>query len=85
LNAAGFFSDGPQQNLARLIHFGTLATLMPTLQQQIADKFLAALAKDNDFDAAKIESLRRLLSDAKKPKPDDFVAIFSVPAGEGVA
>ena len=58
---------------------------MPTLQQQIADKFLAALAKDKDFDAAKIESLRRLFAEGKKTKAEDLVAIFSVPAGEGVA
>jgi hypothetical protein len=58
---------------------------MPTLQQQIADKILAALAKDKDFDAAKIESLRRLFAEGKKTKAEDLVAIFSVPAGEGVA
>jgi hypothetical protein len=58
---------------------------MTTLQQQIADKFLAALAKDKDFDATKIESLRTLLTDGKKLKADDFVAIFSLPTGEGVA
>lgn len=58
---------------------------MPTLQQQIADKFLAALAKDKDFDAAKIELLRRLFAEGKKTKAEDLVAIFSVPAGEGVA
>jgi hypothetical protein len=58
---------------------------MPTLQQQIAEKFLAALTKDKNFDAAKIESLRWLLVDGKKPKAEDLVAIFSVPAGEDIA
>jgi hypothetical protein len=53
---------------------------MTTLQQQIAEKFLAALAKDENFDAAKVEALRRLLAEGKKPKADDFVEIFSVPA-----
>jgi hypothetical protein len=58
---------------------------MTTLQQQIADKFLAALAKDKNFDAPKLEALRRLLGDSKKPKADDLVRIFSTPAGDEVA
>lgn len=58
---------------------------MTTLQQQIAEKFLAALAKDENFDAAKVEALRRLLAEGKKPKADDFVEIFSTPAEDDVA
>jgi hypothetical protein len=58
---------------------------MPTLQEQIASKFLAELSKDKDFDAAKLQSLRGLLAEGKKPKADELVAIFSVPAGEDVA
>jgi HEPN domain-containing protein len=58
---------------------------MTTLQQQIAEKFLAAIAKDKNFDAPKVEALRRLLGEAKKPKADDFVGIFSTPAGDDVA
>lgn len=58
---------------------------MTTLQQQIAEKFLAALAKDKNFDAAKLEALRRLLGESKKLKADDFVGIFSTPAGDEVA
>ena len=54
---------------------------MATLQQKIAEKFLAKLAKSKDVDAAKIVELRALLADNKKPKADDFVRIFSLPAG----
>jgi hypothetical protein len=54
---------------------------MATLQQKIADKFLAKLADSKDVDAAKIDQLRTLLADGKKPKAEDFVRIFSLPAG----
>jgi hypothetical protein len=58
---------------------------MPTLQQQIAEKFLAKLALSSAIDADKIEQLRSLLADSKKPKADDFVRIFSQPAGGDLA
>ena len=54
---------------------------MATLQQKIAEKFFAKLAKSKDVDAAKIAELRTLLAESKKPKADDFVRIFSLPAG----
>ncbi|MDA1314103.1 MAG: hypothetical protein O2968_12255 [Acidobacteria bacterium] len=54
---------------------------MPTLQQQIAEQFLAQLAESKDIDAEKIEQLRALLASNKKPKADDFVKIFSQPVG----
>lgn len=54
---------------------------MPTLQRKIAEKFLAKLANSKDVDAAKIDQLRLLIADAKKPKVEDFVRIFSLPAG----
>jgi hypothetical protein len=54
---------------------------MATLQQTIAEKFLAKLAKSKDVDTAKIEELRLLLAHGKKPKVDDFVRIFLLPAG----
>lgn len=53
---------------------------MPTLQEQIAEKFLAKLA-ELKIDAEKIDQLRTLLANSKKPKADDFVKIFSLPAG----
>jgi hypothetical protein len=52
---------------------------MTTLQQQIAEKFLPALAKDQNFDAAKVEALRRLLAEGKKPKTDDLVEVLPTP------
>ena len=54
---------------------------MATLQQQIAEKFLGKLAESKDVDGEKIDQLRTLLANGKKPKADDFVKIFSLPAG----
>jgi hypothetical protein len=57
---------------------------MGTLQQQVASKFLAKLAESQQVDAGKIQQLRKLLTDSKKPKADDFVKIFTLPAGEDI-
>jgi hypothetical protein len=57
---------------------------MATLQQQIAEKFLAKLAESKDVDAGKIEQLKKLLADPKKSKADDFAKLFSAPAGGDV-
>lgn len=57
---------------------------MATLQQKIAEKFLAKVAGCKDVDPAKVEELRILLADGKKPKADDFMRIFSLPAGADV-
>jgi hypothetical protein len=54
---------------------------MPTLQKLISDTFLSELEKDQDFDAEKIAQLKKLLRSDKKAKGDDFVKIFSQPAG----
>jgi hypothetical protein len=54
---------------------------MATLQRQIAEKFLAKLMESGDVDADKIEQLRSLLADSKRLKADEFVNIFSRPAG----
>jgi hypothetical protein len=54
---------------------------MATLQQQIAQRFLAKLAESKAVDAEKIDEIRKLLSKSKKPKPDDFVKIFTLSAG----
>ncbi len=54
---------------------------MATLQQKISEKFLDKLVQSKDVDAAKIEQLRILLAEHKKPKVDDLVRIFSLPAG----
>ena len=52
---------------------------MATLQQQIADKFLAKLAECKEVSAEKIAKLRTALSVTKKAKADDFVKIFTEP------
>ena len=57
---------------------------MATLQQQIAEKFLAKLAESTQLDADKIAQLKALLADTKKLKADEFVKIFSLPAGGDV-
>jgi hypothetical protein len=57
---------------------------MSTLQQQIAVKFLEKIAKSTQVDATKVEQLRTLLATNKKPKADDFVKVFSFPAGGDV-
>jgi hypothetical protein len=54
---------------------------MSTLPKQIAEKFLAKLEESKSLDAEKIGQLRALLSGDKKLKSDDFVKIFSAPAG----
>lgn len=54
---------------------------MGTLHQQIAVKFLAKLAESKQVDDFKIQQLGKLLTEGKRPKADDFVKIFSLPAG----
>lgn len=54
---------------------------MATLQQKIADNFLAKLTESKDVDAESIDQLRNLLAESKKLKADDLVKIFSLPAG----
>ncbi len=54
---------------------------MPTLQQQISEKFLAKLSKSPNVDMEKIEQLRALLAGGKKIKAEDLVRVFSLPAG----
>lgn len=55
--------------------------IMSTLQQRIASKFLQKLAESKQVDARKIQRLRKLLTASKRPKADDFVKVFSLPAG----
>jgi hypothetical protein len=55
-----------------------------TLQQTIAEKFLAKLAEGEDVDAEKIAELQKLLASGKRPKADEFVKIFTAPAGGDV-
>ena len=57
---------------------------MATLQQQIAQTFLAKLLETKAFDANRIEELRLLLGGTKKIKADDLVKVFTQPAGGDV-
>jgi hypothetical protein len=50
---------------------------MATLQQTIAEKFLANLASSDAVNARQIEQLRELICDGKKLKADDIVKIFT--------
>jgi hypothetical protein len=54
---------------------------MATLQQQIAEAFLAKLSESKAIDTEKINQLRSLLTNSKKPKADDFVKIFTLFVG----
>jgi hypothetical protein len=55
---------------------------MSTLHQTIAEKFLTKLAESKSFDKEKVDQLRKVLSaEDKKVKSEDFVNIFSAPAG----
>lgn len=54
---------------------------MGTLQQKIAETFLAKLADSKEIDVDKLTQIRVLLAAEKKPKVDDFVKVFSLPAG----
>jgi hypothetical protein len=54
---------------------------MATIQQQIAEKFLTKIADAKSVDAEKIEQLRTLLANNKRPKADEFIRIFSQPIG----
>jgi hypothetical protein len=55
---------------------------MPTLQQTIAEKFLAALAEKQVLEPAGIDALRDLLKAEKKIKADDFVKVFTGDNGD---
>ena len=54
---------------------------MATLQQQIAEKFLATLAESKEVGPEKVVQLRDLLGAGKKLKVDDLVKVFTLPAG----
>ncbi len=54
---------------------------MATLQQQIAEEFLAKIEASKEFDSDKVAQLKVLLAQGKKAKPEDFVKVFSLPVG----
>jgi hypothetical protein len=54
---------------------------MSTIYHQIAEAFIARLREVQSVDADKVEQLRVLLGSREKIKSDEFVKIFSTPAG----
>ncbi len=54
---------------------------MATLEEKIAERFLAKLTESGEVEIGMIEQLRNLLADSGKLKADDFVKVFSQPAG----
>lgn len=54
---------------------------MPTLQQQVAEKFFTKLAEAGTLEPERIEQFRGLLASSKKVKAEDLVKLFSSPAG----
>jgi hypothetical protein len=54
---------------------------MSTLQQSIAEKFLAKLAQSKDLHSETIDQLRVLMASGKKPKADEIVKVFQHPGG----
>jgi hypothetical protein len=57
---------------------------MATLQQQIAQTFLARLLETEALDANRTEELRLLLGGTKRIKVDELVKVFTQPAGGDV-
>jgi hypothetical protein len=57
---------------------------MRTLQEKIASKFLSTLREGKALDDGKLDQLEKLLANSKKPKSDDFIKIFTTPAGGDV-
>ena len=55
---------------------------MATLQNLIAKKFFDELMNSDEVDEEKVAQIRKLLALSKRPKADDFVKIFSQPAGD---
>ena len=57
---------------------------MPTLQQQIAAKFLTSLSASKALEEERIERLRAMLATGKKLKAEDLVKLFDEPSGGDV-
>jgi hypothetical protein len=55
---------------------------MPTLHQQIVEKFLGKLTSSKEFDAERIAKLRAVLADSKKLKADELVKVFVESGGD---
>ena len=58
---------------------------MAALQQAVTEKFLESLTEDATFDRAKIDKLEALLTEGKKIRADDLIAVFTLPEGGEIA
>lgn len=56
---------------------------MKTLHAQIVEKFLERLKTAKHVDGPKVDALRDVLAQVKKPKADDFVKVFSGSGAQG--
>ena len=54
---------------------------MPTLQQLIAEKFLARMKEGQVLNEPALKQLSDLFGDGKKIKADDLVKVFTPPPG----
>jgi hypothetical protein len=57
---------------------------LPSLQEKIAAKFLENLSQLEGFDQGMRTALEAQLAKHKRPKPEEFVAIWSMPPGEEI-
>ena len=53
---------------------------MKTLHAQIVEKFFERLETAKHVDGPKVDALRQVLAQGKKPKADDFAKVFSAAA-----
>ena len=58
---------------------------MAKVLDKILESFYAKLSESDAVNEATVTQLRTLFGSAKKPKPDDFVAIFEKAAQEGTS
>ncbi len=58
---------------------------MAKVLDKILESFYAKLSESDAVNEATVTELRTLFGSGKKPKPDDFVAIFEKAAQEGTS
>ena len=58
---------------------------MTKVLDKILESFYAKLSESDAVNEATVTQLRTLFGSEKKPKPDDFVAIFEKAAQEGTS
>jgi hypothetical protein len=53
---------------------------MATIQEEVLETFCRKLAETEGFTGLKVQALRELFSDGKKPKADDVIRVLAQPA-----